>query len=87
MTQPPAAAQPPSSPAVVASPRGPNWRLVTHSIILLAGAGALLAHLARIRLSVSLTIAWPTVFIVAGVALVVVGQLGLLRRRRTSRRR
>jgi uncharacterized membrane protein len=38
------------------------------------------------RLSVSLTVAWPTVFIVGGVALVLIGQLGLLRRRRTSRR-
>ena len=85
MTQP-AAPQPPSTPQVIPPPKGPNWRLVIHSVVLLAGAGALLAHLARVRLCVSLTVAWPTVFIVGGVALVLIGQLGLLRRRRTSRR-
>lgn len=56
-------------------------------MILLAGAGALLAHLARLQMNLSLTIAWPTVFVVGGIALVLVGQFGLLRRRRQSRER
>ena len=56
MTQP-AAPQPPSTPQVIPPPKGPNWRLVIHSVVLIAGAGALLAHLARMRLSLSLTVA------------------------------
>jgi hypothetical protein len=70
-------------PTVIPAPRGPNWQLLIHSLVLLTGAGALMAHLAGIRVSV--VVAWPTVLIVGGLALVVVGQLGLLRRRRRSR--
>ncbi len=84
MNQPPVSELPPPSGEVIPAPTGPNWHLLVHAAILLAGAGALLAHLARLRVSPS--VAWPTVFIVAGVALVLVGQLGLLRRRRAARR-
>ncbi|MBK6440621.1 MAG: hypothetical protein IPF90_00385 [Actinomycetales bacterium] len=86
MSQPPSPVSPPIR-QVIPAPTGPNWQLVFHSVILLAGAGALLAHLARLQMNLSLTIAWPTVFVVGGIALVLVGQFGLLRRRRQSRER
>jgi hypothetical protein len=75
MTQPP--------PQVIPAPRGPNSRLLLHSLVLLCAAVALLGHLAGVHITVS--VAWPTVLIEGGIVLVVIGQLGLIRRRQKQR--
>ncbi len=75
MTQPP--------PEVIPAPRGPNSRLLLHSLVLLWAAVALLGYLADVKITVSVD--WPIVLISGGIVLVVIGQLGLIRRRQLSR--
>lgn len=65
---------------VIPAPSGPNWSLVLGSLTLLAGAGCVLGWLAGIR--ISLDVALPTVLVAAGVMLVLVGQIGLIVKRR-----
>ncbi|MBK6301032.1 MAG: hypothetical protein IPF40_08260 [Actinomycetales bacterium] len=74
--------QPPHQ--IIPAPRGPNSRLLIHSLLLLLGAAALLGHLAGIEFVTSVSLPWPMVLIIGGAALVVIGQLGLLRRRHRS---
>lgn len=66
-------------------PGGPNWGLVLTSLVLLAAAGAIVGQLLGLTLP-DLSTGGPTTLVVAGLALVLVGQVGLLRRRRRNRR-
>ncbi len=75
-----------SSPEIP-RPSGPNIGLVLYAALLLTGAGALIWQLVGLpSIEVDLGRVGPGVLVVSGLGLVLVGQLGLLRRRRRERR-
>ncbi len=76
--------QPAPAPARLPAPTGPNWGLLAQAVLLFAGSVVMLAYLGGARMTA--TISWPAVFVVSGLGLVLVGQIGLFRRRRSRRR-
>ncbi len=86
--QPPAAgprAADPGAPVVIA-PRGPNWSLAITSVVLLVVCGTISWHLLGLP-TLALAQLGPSALVITGLGFVLIGQIGLLRRRRRQRRR
>ncbi len=75
----------PPEPVRIPAPTGPNWGLLSYGVLMLGGAVAMLAYLSGARMTA--TVSWPAVFVLGGLGLVLIGQVGLVRRRRRSRLR
>ncbi len=64
---------------------GPNYALIGYALLLVAGSGAVIWQLVGLP-RIELSRLGPGALVVGGLGLVLIGQLGLLRRRRIERR-
>lgn len=71
--------------AVQTTTFGPNYGLIGYAVALVIGSGALLWHVVGLP-QVDLSRIGPGALVVTGLGLVLIGQVGLLRRRRRERR-
>jgi hypothetical protein len=63
----------------------PNYGLIGYALLLVAGSGAVIWQLVGLP-RIELSRVGPGALVVGGLGLVLIGQLGLLRRRRIERR-
>lgn len=84
----PTATSPTAEPGAAAQPGrslGPNYALIGYALLLVAGSGAVIWQLVGLP-RIELSRVGPGALVVGGLGLVLIGQLGLLRRRRIERR-